>query len=563
MDAMQSTLSSESSTGPRVNDTAAGSSTGTTELLDNGVQKNKAVYYRCQVSPNRLHAEREMHVTCSLPGYGAFQTPTIKLKRQLPKGQAVLLKSDALDVGDCGEYQWMITITKRANKRRQLQPHTVPTQQLPSTPSEPALRQSRPKTRLPRLPPPTAEDYKLAIRPNGGLNLSKVSLKTLLLALAHAANICSETPDIKLRVDENQNVLTISTPSDHIATALGQITKITVHAATYEITSYGIAPDNSCKVVINEIGHEITPDDFLTEVEVPGYEVLTCRRLGDSGAMVLTFCGKRVPFFINAYGQALHCYLYKRTIPTVESTTKQDTTTMCAHSLLTHRNVECVGIHYHLTTTSAALLACFVVATTRRLPNHAQSGFCSESTDANHPGQLLPPGRPSHHPPASDGRAVRPGAQPGEGAVPVLSRGPSEETRHRGAVSLVSRDLKAGTRTGQRIISKAVPTRKHKRCWLSRAQSWRRSTVPVVNSSSGSSALSEAQRALVLAFMDEHPQLVANAIELRHGVTITDRWQELSDALNHEVPAQEWQAWWRRPVHEARRDTAAIRDAQT
>ncbi|XP_075749206.1 uncharacterized protein LOC142814369 [Rhipicephalus microplus] len=66
--------------------------------------------------------------------------------------------------------------------------------------------------------------------------------------------------------------------------------------------------------------------------------------------------------------------------------------------------------------------------------------------------------------------------------------------------------------------------------------------------------------------MDEHPQLVANAIELRHGVTVAERrrlWQELSDALNHEVPAQEWQAWWRRPVHEARRDTAAIRDAQT
>ncbi|KAH8035149.1 hypothetical protein HPB51_004390 [Rhipicephalus microplus] len=358
-----------------------------------------------------------------------------------------------------------ITVTKRANKRRQLQPHTVPTQQLPSTPSEPALRQSRPKTRLPRLPPLPAEDYKLAIRPHGGLNLSKVSPKTLLLTVVHAANIRSEKPDIKLRVDENQNVLTISTSSEHIAMALGQITKITVHAATYDITSYGIAPDNSCKGVVNGIGHEITPDDFLTEVEVPGYEVLTCRRLGNSGAMVLTFCGKRVPFFVNAYGQALRCYLYKRTIPTVESATKLDTARMCAHSLLTHRNVECAGIHYHPTTTSAALLACFVVATTRRLPNHAQSGFCHLSTDANHPGQLLPPRRPSHHLPAPDGRAVRPGVQPGEGAIPGISRGPSEETRHRGVVSLASRDLKAGTRTGQRIImaSKAVPTRKHKR----------------------------------------------------------------------------------------------------
>ncbi|KAH8037225.1 hypothetical protein HPB51_009578 [Rhipicephalus microplus] len=208
-----------------------------------------------------------------------------------------------------------ITVTKRANERRQLQPHTVPTQQLPSTPSEPTLRQSRPKTRLPRLPPLPTEDYKLAIRPHGGLNLSKVSPKTLLLAVVHAANIRSEKPDIKLRVDENQNVLTISTSSEHIAMALGQITKITVHAATYNITSYGIAPDNSCKGVVNERGHEITPDDFLTDVEVPGYEFLTCRRLGNSGAMVLTFCGKRVPFFVNAYGQALRCYLYKRTIP--------------------------------------------------------------------------------------------------------------------------------------------------------------------------------------------------------------------------------------------------------
>ncbi|XP_075750003.1 uncharacterized protein LOC142814702 [Rhipicephalus microplus] len=82
--------------------------------------------------------------------------------------------------------------------------------------------------------------------------------------------------------------------------------------------------------------------------------------------------------------------------------------------------------------------------------------------------------------------------------------------------------------------------------------------------------VSEGQRALVLAFMSEHPQLAAKAIELQHGVTVADRrrlWQELSDALNLEGPAQksvdDWQAWWRRQVHEARRDAAAIKEAQT
>ncbi|KAH8022822.1 hypothetical protein HPB51_005982 [Rhipicephalus microplus] len=121
-------------------------------------------------------------------------------------------------------------------------------------------------------------------------------------------------PDIKLRVDENQNVLTISTSSEYIATALRQITKLqcTQQPMTSPLMVLCLIIP---KGVVNRTGHEITPDDFLSEVEVPGYEVLTCRRLGNSGEMVLTFCGKRVPFFVNAYGQALRCYLYKRTIP--------------------------------------------------------------------------------------------------------------------------------------------------------------------------------------------------------------------------------------------------------
>ncbi|KAH7940023.1 hypothetical protein HPB52_020346 [Rhipicephalus sanguineus] len=202
MDSTQSTLSSESSTGPPAADMAAGSSTGTTEPRDDGVRQRNAVYYRRQVSPSRLLAERptpptprkvtwaqkaassdltqlinslrqeiqelrqenqrlrdlmldqkkgnrsptpsrsrsrnkrksrsptrrpkpvtdkdsayshiigllrqertqesnklehairsemETRGTCSLPGYRAFQTPTIKHKRELPKGQAALL----------------------------------------------------------------------------------------------------------------------------------------------------------------------------------------------------------------------------------------------------------------------------------------------------------------------------------------------------------------------------------------------------------------------------------------------------------------------------------------
>ncbi|KAH7951561.1 hypothetical protein HPB52_010326 [Rhipicephalus sanguineus] len=296
---------------------------------------------------------------------------------------------EEVDEEEHNEEPW-ITITKRANKRRKLQTHIAPKQQLPSTPSEPVPRQSRPKTRLPRMPPLPAEDYKIAIRPHGGLHLSKVNPRTLLVAVAQEAKIPSEKPNIQLRVDENQNVLTISTPSENIATALGTITRITINEAAYDITSYGIAPDNSCKGVVHGIGHETTADDFLREVEAPGYEVLTCRRLGDSKAMMITFCGKRVPFFVNAYGQALRCYLYKRTIP------------HCRKCNMTGHHVECAENHDQRTNMNATLAAYFAVANTRRLPNRAQSGIYRQSTDASHPSRFLPPGRPTHHPPAPE-----------------------------------------------------------------------------------------------------------------------------------------------------------------
>lgn len=213
------------------------------------------------------------------------------------------------------EHPW-ITVTNRANKRRQRSSQPItPQQQLLATPTKPTLRQNRPTVRQPRLPPLPADDYKLAIRPRGGLQLSKVSPKTLLVAVLQEAQITDEKPDIRLRVDEKQNVLTLSTSSEQNATALSKMSKITLNATDYGIASYGVAPDNSCKGVIYGIGHDTSPEEFLNEIEAPGYEALACRRLGESQSMVITFCGKRVPFFVNAYGQTLRCYLYKRTVP--------------------------------------------------------------------------------------------------------------------------------------------------------------------------------------------------------------------------------------------------------
>ncbi|KAH7976191.1 hypothetical protein HPB52_009531 [Rhipicephalus sanguineus] len=77
------------------------------------------------------------------------------------------------------------------------------------------------------------------------------------------------------------------------------------------------------------------------------------------------------------------------------------------------------------------------------------------------------------------------------------------------------------------------------------------------------------QRELLLSFMEQHPELAVRASELTYEFTAGDRrrlWGELSDALNSEGPvtksAEQWQDWWRKQVHDARRDAAAVAEVQ-
>ncbi|KAH9378583.1 hypothetical protein HPB48_009950 [Haemaphysalis longicornis] len=52
---------------------------------------------------------------------------------------------------------------------------------------------------------------------------------------------------------------------------------------------------------------------MMSVLSVPGYEPMTCRRLGESGTVVITFAGKKDAFFVYIGGVERRCYLYKRT----------------------------------------------------------------------------------------------------------------------------------------------------------------------------------------------------------------------------------------------------------
>ncbi|KAL1484119.1 hypothetical protein MTO96_050098 [Rhipicephalus appendiculatus] len=136
----------------------------------------------------------------------------------------------------------------------------------------------------------------------------------LTAAIAREAGIPNSPKPFQLRIDKEQNVIVASTPSPAIEKALETLQKISVGGNTYEVAVYPVAPDNSCKGVIYNIGIDCSVEKVWAVIDAPGYEVLSLRRLGSSSALVITLKGKKVPFYIYVHRVLTRCYLYKRTV---------------------------------------------------------------------------------------------------------------------------------------------------------------------------------------------------------------------------------------------------------
>ncbi|KAH7958346.1 hypothetical protein HPB49_000954 [Dermacentor silvarum] len=141
-----------------------------------------------------------------------------------------------------------INVTSRGRRRRLQTRSTMA--QLSRPPPKLVLRQSRPAMRKPRQPSLPADDYKLAVPPRNGQQLNKVSPGKLVEAITNEAKVQIGSTGFKVRIDEDQNIVVMSTASEAAASALSKMQKITIGATTYDITLYGISLDNSCKGVI-------------------------------------------------------------------------------------------------------------------------------------------------------------------------------------------------------------------------------------------------------------------------------------------------------------------------
>ncbi|KAH9365556.1 hypothetical protein HPB48_020596 [Haemaphysalis longicornis] len=161
-----------------------------------------------------------------------------------------------------------------------------------SAPPSPVDASTKATTYLP------ADNFKMGIRPRNGLHLSRADPISLTASFAREIGLPTAPAPFQLRVGTEQNVIVVSTPSPAAARALESLQKIVVFGNRHEVSVYPITPDNSCRGIIHNITQEHPEEYVKSLITAPGYEVLTVLRLGESKAFVVTFRGKRVPYYV-------------------------------------------------------------------------------------------------------------------------------------------------------------------------------------------------------------------------------------------------------------------------
>ncbi|KAH6940692.1 hypothetical protein HPB50_005086 [Hyalomma asiaticum] len=122
------------------------------------------------------------------------------------------------------------------------------------------LRQIERSSRMPQLP---RGDYKIIIRPKGGLRVAEHGAARLATSIYHAAKIPREAQDEDtICPNFQQNIIVVSTPTEAHADKYQKIASIKIGNQTFETNAYEAAPDCTSKGVIRGIPLEDTARDI-------------------------------------------------------------------------------------------------------------------------------------------------------------------------------------------------------------------------------------------------------------------------------------------------------------
>lgn len=166
--------------------------------------------------------------------------------------------------------------------------------------------------RMPNFAP--RDEFRVVMRPRGGLEVGKVPLIDLRRAIFAAAKASEEAErEDTMLPNLAQNILVVSTPSWERMMQYEVVKKIAIGGREFETYAYRAAPEDTSRGVIHGVGPEDTADDiFRHVVNKHNPTAGDAHRLGQSTAVVILFHGSKVPFYVRYGGVVTRCFLYRQ-----------------------------------------------------------------------------------------------------------------------------------------------------------------------------------------------------------------------------------------------------------
>ncbi|KAL1467856.1 hypothetical protein MTO96_025942 [Rhipicephalus appendiculatus] len=163
----------------------------------------------------------------------------------------------------------------------------------------------------PNLP---VDDIKVIVRPRDGFSTATHRAARIGDSIRDAAGLRQEeTRGDIFRVNERQNIIVVSTPSEERARRYCDISKLRMGNKEYAASAYAAAPENTTKGIIRGIPDEDSPEDIERHlVKEHNPTLLHAKRMGNTTNAIVVFQGSVVPHYIYYNGMEHRCVLYKK-----------------------------------------------------------------------------------------------------------------------------------------------------------------------------------------------------------------------------------------------------------
>ncbi|KAH9383560.1 hypothetical protein HPB48_025138 [Haemaphysalis longicornis] len=164
---------------------------------------------------------------------------------------------------------------------------------------------------LPLLP---REHVKVVFRPQGGLDVSKISAAIRRSATLFAATITKlQASEDILCPNAARNVFVMSPPSIERAKTYSMVRQLNIANRAYSTLPYVAFPEDTCKGVIHGIPPEGPPPDIIENiVNSANPQAKHARRMGTTNTSLIAFDGPKVPLLIYCQIAEFRCYIPKK-----------------------------------------------------------------------------------------------------------------------------------------------------------------------------------------------------------------------------------------------------------